>query len=145
MRVYPTELEALATQNPTQFVILFAELVAGEEVRPMGVPPLVTLCYSTGVARGEPCPDYLNDLGAVHRAGKHAGIKWDRAVVDEDEEGNEDVQYSAWKWKNDWLRNRHPVRCWQEPGWPECMALMLVMIEVAQLAREDGNNIQNAG
>lgn len=138
MKIYSREeLEQLATEKPQQLALIFARTVAGFGQAKLLLKNKAYNVYDVetfedGLERWHSVPDYPHDWTAVINAGKKAGIKWDRNVIDESDDGIEECHYRAWKWKNNWLSNRYPVKCYQKPNWPDCAALMIVMIEVVQ-------------
>ena len=126
------ELEQLATEKPQELALLFARIVDGDKYAVIStwedsrdIQILKSRSYQAA-------QKMLTDWTAVIYAGKKAEIKWDRNVIDESDDGIEECHYRAWKWKNNWLSNRRPVKCHQKPEWPDCAALMIVMIEVQQ-------------
>lgn len=121
------ELEKLATENPNELALLFAQRVAGYPEASHHVSGKY-LCLDNG----HKIPDYLSDWTAVINAGKEAEIKWDREVIGETDDGVEECLYRGWKWKDGWSDDRYPMKCYQQPNWPDCAALIIVMIEVMQ-------------
>jgi hypothetical protein len=126
------ELETLASENPQELALLFAQKVAGwKEAELVYNNPLYPILMTRNTPDGR-ILEYPDDWTAVINAGKKAGIKWDRNVLNESDDGIEECEYKAWKWKDDWLSNRYPIKCYQESNWPDCAALMIVMIEVME-------------
>ena len=127
------ELETLASNNPQELALIFAQKVAGFPEAWIGADHIWSSRDWEHLSKipQKQLPDYLNDWTAVINAGKEAGIKWDRNVYNEDA-GVEECFYKAWKWTNGWLDNRFPVKCEQEPGWPPCAALIIAMILVME-------------
>ncbi len=110
------ELEKLASENPQELALLFAQKVEGIEAILSGVDVFVHRHSTVKV------PDYLTDWTAVINAGKKAGIEWRKLVV------KHRGVYTAWK-------NDSVFGATQQPDWPDCAALMIVMIEVAEATK----------
>lgn len=117
------ELEQLATEKPQELAHLFARLVAGEPTA-FYPPNEVSLYASSSGRMNEPpwklLPRYLIDWTAVINSGKQAGIEMSVDVG---------RHASAWKHRNIVKTFKE---CFHRQNWPDCAALMIVMIEVVQ-------------
>lgn len=106
------ELEKLASENPQELALIFAQKVVG----------LTSAQILDGrvFAGWQEFPDYLNDLTAVDKAGKNAGIEWRKFGIVEG-------HFAAYKEAHGWSEP-----CFPQPNWPDCAALMIVMIECVE-------------
>lgn len=120
------ELEQLASEKPQELALIFAQKVAGfpdaewyQENNPLTGKPNIDAEWfmrSLGKMPGW-LPDYLTDWTAVINAGKKAGIRWQKIGL----HNYQDIVYQA-----------EMNACEQSPDWPDCAALMIVMIEVVE-------------
>lgn len=123
------ELETLASEKPQELALLFAQKVAG--IQPVLYDPLAQMqilqdgqpiklkSYKANL----PCPNYLTDWTAVINAGKKAGIEWEKFYRGDRKEIFMTSQHES---------GGEGRTCNQQPNWPDCAALMIVMIEVME-------------
>lgn len=121
MKTYTREeLEKLATENPQELALLFAQKVEGI-TNATSVAGYHWITYKTIKGTAIYCPDYLTDWTAVINAGKKAGIE---CVVSPTK--------FAWASTLPSDDKKKGFHCDQQPNWPDCAALMIVMIGVMQ-------------
>ena len=129
------ELEQLASNNPQELALLFAQKVAGlvepqihkkdGRVTHLILDPEDEEQF--GATSEVYAPDYLRDWTAVFSAGKRAGIEW-YATTNEPYY----LETGAHIGRSEARIKEAFSRCFQKPNWPDCAALMIVMIEVTQ-------------
>lgn len=121
------ELETLASEKPQELKelsLLFAQKVAGF---PDAVIEIEEKFYyhvcNHGNENRKRLPDYLTDWTAVINAGKKVGIEWDKM----------DQEDGATYWAFQTTDNSSEAKgIQQQPDWPDCAALMIVMIEAIE-------------
>lgn len=127
MKIYSREeLEKLATENPNELALLFAQKVEGI-TNATSVAGYHWITYKTIKGTAIYCPDYLTDWTAVINAGKKAGIHMlIEPVVDSP------LGQAAIAWRIGQISAQVINNVSADLGWPDCAALMIVMIEVMQ-------------
>lgn len=124
------ELETLASEKPQELALLFAKTVGkyldsrNDEGFLYGMLPRTPMYEGGRTTSWYRLPDYLTDWTAVINAGKKAGIEWWKNTINDADE-----EYIASPHRYYSLSSK---RCVQYPAWPDCAALMVVMIEVME-------------
>lgn len=132
------ELERLASEEPQKLALLFAQKVAGYPEAAwceskVDVGRLYDKPWIMTRAESIILPDYLNNWTAVINTGKKVGIEWDRVV-------QRDSFPTYWAYAKQTISNPlklDEAKCiHQQPDWPDCAALMIVMIEVMEETKQ---------
>lgn len=117
------ELETLASENPQELALLFAQKVAGwKEAELVYNNPLYPILMTRNTPDGR-ILEYPNNWTAVINAGKKAGIEWEKFYRGDRKEIFMTSQHES---------GGEGRTCNQQPNWPDCAALMIVMIEVME-------------
>jgi len=123
------QLETLASEKPEELALLFAQKVAGDKyavISTWGDSRDIQIMKNRAFQEAQ---RMLTDWTAVINAGKKAGIEWDRMV-------QRDSFPTYWAYAEQTILNPlklDEAECiHQQPNWPDCAALMIVMIEVME-------------
>jgi hypothetical protein len=140
MKTYTREeLEQLATESPNKLALLFAQKVAGFPDACIGQYADSSAIYPDRESSiAEVLPNYPTDWTAVINAGKKAGIEcvisptkfaWASTLPSDD---NLYLLLALMGCQHPSASAKKGFHCDQQPNWPDCAALMIVMIEVMQ-------------